>query len=149
MHIKLTDGQHQPYSIGQLRQDNPQVSFPSEIPADTLAEYDVYEVVATEQPVYDDNTHNIEPIIELVDGVWTQTWVLVEHTSEDIERQWVNIRSERNQYLANCDWTQLPDAALTNVQTADWATYRQALRDITEQADPFNLYWPTPPLFEL
>lgn len=146
MYIKLTDSQPQPYSIGQLRQDNPQVSFPSAIPADTLAEYDVYEVVTTEQPTRNDNTHNIEPSIELVDGIWTQTWVLVEHTAEDIERQWANIRSERNQHLSKCDWTQLSDAPLTNVETADWGAYRQALRDITTQSDPFNIQWPEKPV---
>lgn len=145
MHIKLTDGQPQPYSVEQLRQDNPQVSFPSTIPANTLAEYDVYEVVTTEQPTYNDNTHNVEPSIELVDGVWTQIWVLVAHTAEDIERQWANIRSERDQRLSECDWTQLSDAPLTNVETADWGSYRQALRDITTQSNPFNIQWPEKP----
>ena len=145
MHIKLTDGQPQPYNLGQLRRDNPQVSFPETIPAETLAEYDVYEVVATEPPIYDDSAYNIEQSIELVDGVWTQTWVLVEHTAEDIERQWANIRSERNQYLAACDWTQLADAPLTNTETANWGSYRQSLRDITTQSDPFNINWPVAP----
>ena len=146
MHIKLIDGQPQPYSISQLRRDNPQVSFPETPTAETLAEYDVYEVAATDPPIYDDSAYNIEQSIELVDGVWTQTWVLVEHTAEDIDRQWANIRSERNQRLSACDWTQLSDAPLTNVETADWGTYRQALRDITTQSDPFNIQWPEKPV---
>lgn len=145
MHIKLINGQPQPYSIPQLRRDNPQVSFPETPTAVTLAEYDVYEVVATEQPIYDDTAYKIEQSIELVDGVWTQTWVLVEHTAEDIDRQWANIRSERNQYLAKCDWTQLSDAPLTNTETANWGSYRQSLRDITTQSDPFNINWPVAP----
>jgi hypothetical protein len=145
MHIKLIDGQPQSYSLGQLRRDNPQVSFPETIPADTLAEYDVFEVVATDPPTYDDSTHKIEQSIKLVDGIWTQTWVLVEHTAEDIDRQWANIRSERNQRLSACDWTQLSDAPLTNVETADWCIYRQYLRDITNQANPFNIQWPEKP----
>lgn len=58
---------------------------------------------------------------------------------------WVSIRLERNALLTASDWTQLPDAALTNVQAANWATYRQALRDITTQADPFNIVWPKAP----
>jgi len=145
MHIKLIDGQHQPYSIEKLRRDNPQVSFPLEIPADTLAEYDVYEVAATEKPNDDNNTHRIEQGVELVDGVWTQTWVFVEHTSDDIEREWSIIRLQRNERLAECDWTQLSDAPLTNTQTVEWATYRQALRDITNQANPFNIQWPHEP----
>ena len=145
MHIKLTDGQPQPYSISQLRRDNPQVSFPETPTAETLAKYDVYEVVATDPPIYDDSAYNIEKSIELVDGVWTQTWVLVEHTAEDIDRQWANIRSERNQRLSACDWTQLSDAPLTNVETANWGSYRQSLRDITTQSDPFNINWPVAP----
>jgi hypothetical protein len=145
MQIKVTDNQPQPYSIGQLRQDNPQVSFPETIPAVTLAEYDVYEVVATEPPTYDDSAYNIEQSIELVDGVWTQVWVVVDHTAEDIERQWESVRSERNQLLSECDWTQLPDAPLTNTETANWGSYRQALRDITTQSDPFNINWPVSP----
>ena len=145
MHIKLTDGQHEPYSLGQLRSDNPQVSFPSTIPSDTLAEYDVYEVVSTEQPSYDGNAHKIEQSIELVAGVWTQTWVLVEHTAQDIERRWSSVRADRNQRLADCDWTQLPDAPLSNIQMQEWASYRQALRDITTQSNPFNIGWPEQP----
>jgi hypothetical protein len=43
-------------------------------------------------------------------------------------------------------WTQLPDAALTNTETANWASYRQALRNITTQSDPFNIIWPTAPV---
>lgn len=58
---------------------------------------------------------------------------------------WEGIRADRNARLATCDWTQLPDAPLTNVQTSEWATYRQELRDITEQADPFAVVWPTAP----
>ena len=59
-----------------------------------------------------------------------------------IESQWVLVRSDRNGLLANCDWTQLPDAP---VDAAAWATYRQALRDITDQDNPFNIIWPTKP----
>lgn len=145
MHIKLIDGQPEPYSIEKLRRDNPQVSFPLAVPADTLAEYDVFEVVATEKPNDDSNTHSIEESVELVDGVWTQTWILVEHTPEDIEREWLIIRLQRNQRLSECDWTQLIDSPLTNTETAQWGSYRQALRDITAQSNPFNIVWPVSP----
>lgn len=56
--------------------------------------------------------------------------------------EWERVRSDRNIRLAACDWTQLPDAP---VDAAAWATYRQALRDITEQSDPFEVIWPTAP----
>ena len=60
----------------------------------------------------------------------------------DTEAQWVFIRTERNKMLTDCDWTQLPDAP---ADAAAWATYRQELRDITNQADPFAIVWPESP----
>ena len=53
------------------------------------------------------------------------------------------VRNKRNKLLAECDWTQLPDAPVD--QTA-WAAYRQALRDITDQEGfPANVTWPVKP----
>ena len=55
----------------------------------------------------------------------------------------VKVRIARNQALAVSDWTQVADAP---VDRAAWADYRQALRDITSQADfPENIIWPTEP----
>lgn len=54
------------------------------------------------------------------------------------------IRSQRDALLRQCDWTQLADAP---VNSLDWAVYRQALRDVPEQAGfPSNVIWPTPPV---
>ena len=39
-------------------------------------------------------------------------------------------RSTRTSLLAECDWTQRPDSALTTEKKAEWATYRQALRNL-------------------
>jgi hypothetical protein len=57
------------------------------------------------------------------------------------------IRVQRNQLLAECDYTQLADAPLTVDQRTDWAAYRQALRDLPNQPgfDPDNISWPVPP----
>lgn len=59
-----------------------------------------------------------------------------------VDLAWTVIRAERNKLLADCDWTQLPD---TSADAATWATYRQELRDITTQSDPFNPVWPEMP----
>lgn len=56
---------------------------------------------------------------------------------------WAEIRYRRDKLLQDCDWTQLPDVPLAT-KTA-WAEYRQALRDVTLQPDPFNIVWPKPP----
>lgn len=52
-------------------------------------------------------------------------------------------RAERNARLTACDWTQMPDAPLTPEAKATWAAYRQALRDVPEQAGfPVEVVWP-------
>jgi hypothetical protein len=43
-----------------------------------------------------------------------------------------DIRTERDALLATSDWTQLPDSPFTAEQKSAWATYRQALRDLTD-----------------
>ena len=71
------------------------------------------------------------------------SWSAVE--AGKVDEQWVIVRAERDGKLVVCDWTQLPDVPLTDAQKTAWETYRQALRDITTQPDPFNINWPTPP----
>jgi len=66
-----------------------------------------------------------------------------EELQSRIDTQWQVIRTQRNQMLKDSDWTQLADAP---VDQAVWATYRQALRDITTQKDPFKITWPKDPL---
>jgi hypothetical protein len=56
---------------------------------------------------------------------------------------WPTIRAQRDALLAQSDWTQMPDVTLSTKEA--WAVYRQALRDITQQTDPHNIIWPTPP----
>lgn len=60
----------------------------------------------------------------------------------DADAEWIIVRVRRNAMLIESDWTQLPDAP---VDAAVWAAYRQELRDITTQGDPFNIIWPTKP----
>jgi hypothetical protein len=66
-----------------------------------------------------------------------------EELQSRLDSQWQVIRNQRNQLLKDSDWTQLAD---TPVDKATWATYRQALRDITVQTDPYQITWPVIPL---
>jgi len=56
-----------------------------------------------------------------------------------------NIKATRNQLLASCDWTQMPDVDFT--KKALWATYRQTLRDLPSTiTDPRTFTeWPHNP----
>lgn len=62
---------------------------------------------------------------------------------EDIVGAAADARSQRNALLTACDWTQIADAP---VDKEAWATYRQALRDITTQDGfPLSIDWPVAP----
>lgn len=62
----------------------------------------------------------------------------------DVEA-WDAIRSERNRLLAECDWTQLADSPLNAVIKAQFVTYRQLLRDMTDAPSPEEVQWPIKP----
>ena len=47
-----------------------------------------------------------------------------------------HFRQIRNAKLARCDWTQANDSPLSNEKKKEWATYRQALRDLTKTVTP-------------
>ena len=54
------------------------------------------------------------------------------------------LRMQRNNKLRNSDWTQNRDVVLSN--DSEWATYRQALRDITNTYQNVDdVVWPTEP----
>lgn len=54
-----------------------------------------------------------------------------------------SVRTTRGEKLKETDWTQVADAP---VDKAVWATYRQALRDVTAQAGfPWTITWPEQP----
>ena len=60
------------------------------------------------------------------------------------------IKTIRTRKLGNSDWTQMPDSPLTLEQKVEWATYRQALRDLPdnltgEEITIEDAPWPTPP----
>lgn len=81
---------------------------------------------------------------------WTDT--TEKPTLKEIEKAWpvvqqaqgfAAIRAERNDRLAACDWTQLPDAP---ADAAAWKKYRQQLRDLLEDLEnPNDVQWPVPP----
>lgn len=63
-----------------------------------------------------------------------------------LEHRWSEIRKERNNLLAACDWTQLADAPLNSEEKQVWRNYRQELRDLPQQSgDPENITWPIKP----
>ena len=62
------------------------------------------------------------------------------------EKKWIDIKNRRNAMLDSCDWTQLPDANLTEDEVIKWQVYRQELRDIPQDfIKPESIKWPIQP----
>ena len=102
-------------------------------------------MIEVTDPVRPDD--NLFTVVENPDGSYTATPrtaddIAAYQASKDAE-QAQNVRSSRNQLLNNSDWTQVADAP---VDKAVWATYRQALRDVTAQSGfPWTITWPDAP----
>ena len=68
-----------PFSPDSVRRANPQVSFPSELSDEILAEYGVFPVRDTIKPSGEVVTQG-QP--ELVNGEWRQTWTVTDFSAE-------------------------------------------------------------------
>ena len=150
MYIKIKDGIiTYPYTIGQLKLENPNVSFPQAITNEVLENFGVYPVESVE--VTDDYTKNIvEGIPTLSGSVYVQTWNITDSTEEEINikivEKWLEVRDMRDSLLSQSDWTQFQDSPISGSTLTEWQTYRQSLRDITSQSNPFDLVWPSKPM---
>lgn len=103
MYIKLKNGSVDtyPYSIGQLKADNPQVSFPAEIPDSLLAEYEVYPVEPSPAPATDHTSRIKEGLPAFEDGKWVQVWELELLGAEEVNQTVANLRKQA--YIEEAD----------------------------------------------
>ena len=102
--------------------------------------------------VFAENVLNLgEPIAELTEQEWEQADQLArmidgklflgKTQAEKDEEQAREVRSKRDRLLSQTDWTQTVDNPLAGNE--DITAYRQALRDIPEQAGfPWEVEWP-------
>lgn len=144
---------------GEWRLDNPQVSLPRIWNQNVLNALNVEAVFETPKPdagPYQMAVRN--GVTKDSNGNWVQAWVVVDMFKDDAEGTKAEkeaayqasldaevakgVRLERDSLLAATDWMALSDVTLT----ADWAAYRQALRDVTAQAGfPHTVTWPSKP----
>ena len=145
MHLKLTNGTPEKYSIGQLRRDNPNTSFPKNPTDDLLADWDVFPYSRPERPIVDGLTANVVDggFERDADGNWIMLWMVEQLPLDQAER---NIRRRRDSLLAETDWVVVFHTEKGTNIPLEWELYRQALRDITAQEGfPYNVTWPTKP----
>jgi hypothetical protein len=82
------------------------------------------------------------------DGFVKKSYELVDRSQEEIDADELSneVRKERNELLAESDWTQFNDSPLSDSDKTLWSTYRQELRDISSQENfPFEITWPEKP----
>tara|TARA_A100001388_G_scaffold168894_1_gene126223 strand:- start:9 stop:350 length:342 start_codon:yes stop_codon:yes gene_type:complete len=99
---------------------------------------------------YTTNPFKIIPIVEGVDDenagkpMWQALGMTeAEATTIKNNQQWWTIRQERDIKLKLTDWISGDDVPIAH--KTKYQAYRQALRDITSQSDPYNITWPTEP----
>ncbi len=77
------------------------------------------------------------PMHEWEMGQWNDT--------SSVEQKWEQVREIRNAILSATDWIVTRSAERGISVPSDVAIYREALRNITAQSDPFNINWPAAP----
>ena len=132
--------------VTNLAAQFPNTSLPVSLTQDDFNALGIDPVFEAPQPEHTQFQVVYRDGVEQIEGKWYTKYGVSDMDQEAIDAmtaaQWESVRAERNKKLADCDWTQLPDAP---VDAAAWAAYRQELRDITTQTDPFNITWPTEP----
>jgi len=155
-------------TVSYLQAANPYTSFPKQITSDILDLYDYDPVLEGPQPDLSGPYERcIRDGVEEVEGQWFKKYIIgpvfVDDLdddgnpiyADDLEAEYrasvdasvaASVRESRNQLLADSDWTQLLNAALSDSQVSSWAAYRQALRDLPETSGfPHEVTWPELP----
>lgn len=124
------------------------ISLPSQWSDSVLDALNVDVVVQQEIPSYDSATQKVElnSTATQVNGEWVQDWTIstmtAEEQAENDTQTRAAVRQHRDALLQQTDWRASSDLVLPT----EWATYRQALRDITSQEGfPYTLDWPAKP----
>lgn len=135
-------------TVGNYKELFPNTSFSSNGPSDDwLTEHGAKKVTRFKE--HNPVTQKLSQCEAYDDGEFVSVVEVVSLTSQEIEEKrnafLSNIRGIRNNLLSDSDWTQIADAPLTDGEKLNWKTYRQALRDVTEQSDIYNIAWPLSP----
>lgn len=103
MYLKLNNGaiEKYPYTIGELRRDNPQTSFPSQISDKLLEEFGVFKVELTPKPevAFDKTVSESDP--EFINGIWKQVWNITNASYEEHLERVLSARSSEYPPMAD------------------------------------------------
>ena len=147
-----------PYTLGSLMAENPFTNFGNDpdlaavFPSTETAMTNGYTLAGVrylDEPQHDKCTQTAaqNALPHLEGAEWVLGWTVSAKSADEISAADAEkakaVRSDRNTRLSASDWTQVADAP---VDKAAWATYRQALRDLTTQSGfPWEVTWPSEP----
>ena len=139
-----------PYSVQNLKNENPNISFPTIISDSLLESFNIYQVEIKNSGYDNDDTKDVTEVTPTLSGsIYIQTYTISDADTETINKRreikWSEVRSGRDSLLSESDWTQFNDSPISGSTLTDWQTYRQSLRDITNQSDPYDITWPSIP----
>jgi len=116
MYVKVIDSVPTVYTLRQLKNDNPNVSFPKQPSVALLSTYNVYPVVQGATPDNDIVTNG--PITE-VNGVWTQTYVGRDLTPQEKRKSMVVTMRQARLALHQADKLTLVSDAIALIPEPD------------------------------
>lgn len=134
--------------IGDFRSLFPYTVFPESGPtAGWLADNSCKKVNLFKE--HDSATEILVPSSPYIEGDWVYTVAVraktPEETAADVASKAANMRAARDRALAASDWRVVKAMELGQQLDADWATYRQALRDLPQQPGFPNVEMPRDP----
>jgi len=135
-----------PYSLGLLRKDNPNTSFPKQPSSEDMAAFNVYPVTEANPTVGEGQRLAKTWTPTLVSGDWVLAHEAVDLTDAEVAEATAvlaaDAREKRDALLAATDFYALSDV----VMTSDMTTYRSDLRAVPAQENfPTTITWPTAP----
>jgi hypothetical protein len=159
MLAKIENGVVTQWPLGEhfIQTEHPNTSFAFPLSDQTIAQFGFARFTYSDPATYDAEFQEAREITPVLNGiVATQAWKIVEKFSAEEKAAYIVkrdadlldakkefVRLIRNEKLRSSDWTQVADAP---VDKAIWATYRQALRDVTAQSGfPWTITWPDAP----
>jgi hypothetical protein len=131
-----------PYTLTNLKQDNPNTSFVKLPKNETLSEFGMQIVFNTTQPSYTPLQYLKEdtPVFNTENQRWEQVWLVKDKTAQEIAQEENSVK-EANKSVAmdllqQTDWTSMPDVCdplksnpyLTN--QVEFTQYRSIIRNI-------------------
>ena len=154
---------------GEIRRSMPNTSLPRVWTASICDSLGIDPVLAAPAPTPSGEYKSVgrNGVVQDANGNWVQAYVERDMFSDYVDEEGVTVtkasqeeaytatknaeaalaaRNTRDGLIASCDWMAIKAFEAGTTVGTEWATYRQALRDVSAQAGfPNDITWPTQP----